>query len=86
MEPIYKTGILRSFNAKRGFGFVTETTNTLPVKKYFLHISMVKDGPNPPQVGSIVRFTPGPVRKAGELPSATDAWIVEIEKPTAEVR
>ena len=70
---------------RRGFAFLTEINGTFPVKKYFLHFSEIKAGPNPPPLGSIVRFTPGPIRKAGELPSALDAWIVVAEKPTTEV-
>ena len=77
-ESRFKTGILRSWNATRGFGFVECPRNTFPIQKYFLHVSMIKDGPCPPEIGSIVRFESGPSRKEGQLPVANNAWIVVL--------
>lgn len=78
MDAVYKNGILRSWNAARGFGFVEVPSSTFPIQKYFMHISMVLEGPCPPPVGSIVRFEPGPKRKEGELPTCQRAWIVVL--------
>jgi cold shock CspA family protein len=83
-ESRFKTGILRSWNESRGFGFIEVVRNVFPIQRYFLHVSMIKDGPCPPEVGSIVRFEPGHPRKEGQLPVANNAWIVVLpEKPTA---
>jgi len=76
MESHFKTGILRTWNNDRGFGFIETPSKTFPIQKYFLHVSMIQDGPCPPEIGSIVRFTPGPPRKDGQLPVANDAWVV----------
>jgi cold shock CspA family protein len=83
-ESRYKTGILRSWSAARGFGFVEVPRNTFPIQKYFLHVSMIKDGPCPPEIGSIVRFEPGPSRKEGQLPVANNAWIVVLPEKASE--
>lgn len=77
-ESKYKTGILRSWNTDRGFGFIEVPSKAFPLQKFFLHISMIKDGPCPPEIGSIVRFEPGPPRKEGQLPVANNAWIVVL--------
>jgi cold shock CspA family protein len=74
----FKTGIRRTWNSARGFGFIETPSNAFPLQKHFLHISMIKDGPNPPELGSIVRFEPGPPRKEGQLPVANNAWIVVL--------
>jgi cold shock CspA family protein len=89
MDSVYKTGILRKWNAIRGFGFVEVPSSTYPIPTYFLHFSMIQEGPCPPPVGSIVRFEPGPKRKEGDLPTCQKAWIVILPetpaaKPTAE--
>jgi cold shock CspA family protein len=78
MDSQFKTGILRSWNATRGFGFVEVPSKTFPIQKYFLHVSMILDGPCPPDVGSIVRFAPAPPRKEGQLPTASKASIVVL--------
>jgi hypothetical protein len=86
MEGQFKTGILRTWSP-RGFGFVEVPCNTFPIQRYFLHVSMIKDGPCPPEVGSIVRFEPGPPRKEGQLPAANNTWIVVLPEkaPTAVI-
>jgi len=75
-DVIIKIGLLRSWVAARGFGFIEVPTTTLPLQRYFLHISDILEGSNPPPVGSLVRFEVGPARKAGQLPAAKKAWIV----------
>jgi cold shock CspA family protein len=91
-SPVYKTGILRSWNTARGFGFLESPTNVLPLQRFFLHISDIQCGPNPPVVGSLARFEIGPPRKPGQLPLAVRVWIIDpseigpgAEKPAAEV-
>jgi len=86
MDAVYKTGILRSWNIQRGFGFLESPTNVLPLQRFFLHISEIKCGLNPPLVGSLARFEVDPPRKAGQLPLAVRAWIIdpsELTPPTA---
>ena len=51
-----REGILTSWNKNRGFGFVTLSVKTFPMKKYFLHVSEILEGENPPTVGAVVRF------------------------------
>jgi len=75
-DVIIKIGLLRSWVAARGFGFVEVPTTTLPLQRFFVHISDILEGSNPPPVGSMVRFEVGPARKAGQLPSAKKAWII----------
>jgi cold shock CspA family protein len=75
-DVIIKIGLLRSWVAPRGFGFIEVPTTTLPLQRYFLHISDILEGSNPPPVGSLVKFEVGPPRKAGQLPLAKKAWIV----------
>lgn len=84
MESQFKTGILRTWNNDRGFGFVEVPSNTFPIKKYFIHISMILEGPCPPPIGSIVRFEPGVPRKEGQLPTASKAWIVVLPETTSK--
>ena len=80
----FKTGILRTWSP-RGFGFIEVPRNVFPITRYFLHVSQIKDGPCPPEIGSIVRFEPGPPRKEGQAPTANNAWIVVLpEKVPAE--
>jgi len=76
-EVIIKIGLLRSWVAARGFGFVESPTSRLPLERYFLHISDILEGSNPPPVGSLVRFEVGPPRKEGQLPLARKAWIID---------
>lgn len=78
MDSKFKTGILRTWHNTRGFGFIEVPSNTFPIKQFFLHVSMILDGPCPPPVGSIVRFEPGPPFKEGKLPTALKAWIVVL--------
>lgn len=85
-DSVFKTGILRSWNVQRGFGFVEVPGNTFPIQKYFMHVSMVMEGPCPPPVGSIVRFESGPKRKEGELPTCLKAWIVSLPDAPAQVK
>ena len=75
-DVIIKIGLLRSWIVARGFGFIEVPTTTLPLQRYFLHISDILEGSNPPPVGSMVRFEVGPPRKEGQLPLAKKAWIV----------
>jgi cold shock CspA family protein len=85
MDAVYKTGILRSFNVARGFGFIETPAPVLPLLRFFLHISEIKCGPNPPIIGSLVRFEVAPPRKEGQLPLAVRAWIIdpnELKLPT----
>jgi cold shock CspA family protein len=86
MESRFKTGILRTWSSDRGFGFIEVPSKTFPIQKFFIHISMILEGPCPPPIGSIVRFEPGPPRKEGLLPTATKAWIVVLPEtaPAAE--
>lgn len=77
MEALFKTGILRAWSP-RGFGFIEVPRDTFPIQQYFLHVTEIKDGPNPPAVGSIVRFEHAPPRKAGQGPTAKNAWIVVL--------
>jgi len=81
-EPIFKTGILRSWNVARGFGFVERPTAVLPLERYFLHLSEIKCGPNPPLVGSLVRFETAPARKLGQLPLAVRVWVIDPSELT----
>lgn len=84
MDTQYKTGILRGWNAAKGYGFIEVPTSTFPLLKYFLHINEIKDGPNPPPVGSIVRLEPAPPRKPGQLPMAKNVVIIVLpEKVSA---
>lgn len=83
MESGYKTGILRNWNATRGFGFVECPRNVFPIQKYFLHVSEIKDGPCPPEVGSILRFLQGAPRKEGQYPTATDVTVIILPEKTA---
>jgi cold shock CspA family protein len=77
MDSVYKTGVLRSWNAPRGFGFIEGLTHVLPLQRYFLHISQIQCGPNPPLIGSLVRFEVSPPRKPEQLPLAKNAWIID---------
>lgn len=74
---IIKIGLLRSWNTGRGFGFIDVPTTVFPLQKYFLHVSDILEGSNPPPIGAMVRFEVGPARKAGQLPAAKKAWIIE---------
>ncbi len=76
-EAIMKVGILRSWVAHRGFGFLEVPSNTFPVQMYFLHVSEIQHGENPPPVGSMVRFEIGPARGANKYPNALKAWIID---------
>jgi cold shock CspA family protein len=84
MESRFKTGILRSWNSNRGFGFIEVPSNTFPIQKFFIHVSMILEGPCPPPVGSIVRFEPGPSRKEGLLPTALKCWIVVLPEEASK--
>jgi len=66
-------GVLSTWIAGRGFGFIVVTENNLPIK-FYLHISRVLTGT--PEIGSTVRFNVLPIRE-GNLPSAVDAEIVK---------
>jgi cold shock CspA family protein len=78
-------GLLRSWNTARGFGFIDVPTAVFPLKKYFLHVSDILEGSNPPPVGSMVRFEVGSPRKAGQLPIAKKAWIIAPKNMSLEV-
>jgi cold shock CspA family protein len=86
MDAVYRTGIIRGWNVARGFGFIESPTNVLPLQRFFLHLSEIQCGPNPPVVGSLARFEVAPPRKEGQLPLAKRAWIIdpsELTPPTA---
>lgn len=68
-------GVLRSWVAARGFGFIAVVDEKGALAKYFLHRSKVISGT--PTVGAGVRFDVSPVRE-GELPSAIAAEIGEV--------
>jgi cold shock CspA family protein len=68
-------GLLRSWNADRGFGFVEQPTGNFPIKRFFLHVREILEGPCPPPVGSLVRFEVGPPLKDGKFPMAKKALI-----------
>jgi cold shock CspA family protein len=74
-----KVGLLRSWNAERGFGFIECPTTKLPLKRYFLHLSEILEGTNPPPVGGLVRFQEAPPRKEGQLPLAKKAWFFDAK-------
>jgi len=82
MDATHKTGILRSWNVPRGFGFIESPSPVLPLKQFFLHLSEIQCGPNPPIVGSLVRFEVAPPRKEGQLPLAKRAWIIDPSELT----
>jgi hypothetical protein len=69
-------GILRSWNINRGFGFLEQPTPSFPIKRYFLHVRDILEGPCPPPVGSLVRFEIAPPLKDGKFPMAKKALIV----------
>lgn len=77
MDAVYTTGILRSWDIRGGFGFIESPTNVLPLKRFFLHLSEIQCGPNPPIVGSLVRFETKPSRKPGHYPLAVRAWVID---------
>jgi cold shock CspA family protein len=83
-DVIIKIGLLRSWVAARGFGFIEVPTATLPLQRFFLHISDILEGSNPPPVGSMVRFEVGPPRKQGQLPIAQKAWIIAPKNVSLE--
>jgi hypothetical protein len=83
-DVIIKIGLLRSWNTGRGFGFIDVPTTVFPLEKYFLHVSDILEGSNPPPVGSMVRFEVGPPRKVGKLPTARKAWIIAPKDVTSE--
>jgi len=67
-----KIGAVYSVNLK-GWLFVCVT----PQERYFLHISELK-ADRFAVAGDKVSFIPGPPRKLGQLPCATDARFVEV--------
>lgn len=78
-EQNFLTGVLKAWNPIRGFGFVEIPTKTLPVQRFYLHITAIKDGPtNPPLVNSVVRFRTKPAKKIGFLPLAVDATVMDL--------
>lgn len=68
-------GVLRTWVAARGFGFISVVDEKGALTKYFLHRSKVISGT--PAVGAGVRFEVSPVRE-GELPSAVAAEIGDV--------
>lgn len=78
-------GLLTSWNSERGFGFVTLPIKTFPIKKYFLHISEILEGENPPSVGSMVRFEVGPAGPGAKFFSARKALVVAPKDVTKAV-
>jgi hypothetical protein len=79
MENVEIVGILRSWNEDRGFGFIEEPTQTYPIRRYFLHVREILEGPCPPPVGSLVRFEKAPPLGSGKFPMAKKALIVLAE-------
>jgi hypothetical protein len=75
-DVIIKIGLLRSWNSDRGFGFLEVPSATFPIHKYFLHVSEICEGTNPPPVGSMIRFEAGPPRNNGKYPNARKAWVI----------
>ena len=83
-DVIIKVGLLRSWLTSRGFGFIESPSTTLPLQRYFLHINDIEHGPNPPLVGSLIRFEVAPPRKTGECPGAKKAWIIDPKDVSKE--
>jgi hypothetical protein len=81
-DVIIKIGLLRSWVADRGFGFIEVPSSTFPIQKYFLHVSEILEGSNPPPVGSMVRFEAGAARPNGKYPNAQKAWIIAPQNVT----
>jgi hypothetical protein len=73
MESLQKYGVLRSWYPERGFGVVDVTRS----ERYLLHITRILDDNSMPWVGCGVYFTPASPFKAGALPLAVDAKIVD---------
>lgn len=86
MESDVKVGLLRSWNAERGFGFVECPSPKLPLQRYFLHITEILEGTNPPPVGGLLRFQEAPPRKEGQLPLAKKAWFFDPKELLAVSR
>lgn len=78
-------GLLTSWNLDRGFGFVTLPVRTFPIKKYFMHVSDILEGENPPCVGSMVRFEVGPAAPGSKFLSAKKAWVIAPKNVTKAV-
>jgi cold shock CspA family protein len=71
-----KSGIIRSWHQKRGFGIVRVGPES-SLEKYFLHVSNIRTGTATPEIGWAVEFEVGtkPVPE-GQLPQAIRADIL----------
>ena len=76
-----KSGIIRSWHEKRGFGIVRVGPPS-SLEKYFLHVSSIRTGTATPETGWAVEFEIGskPV-PAGQLPQAICADIIVPKEP-----
>jgi cold shock CspA family protein len=74
-----KSGIIRSWQEKRGFGIIRVGPPS-SLEKYFLHVSNIRTGTATPEIGWAVEFEMGskPVPD-GQLPQAVRADIVVPE-------
>lgn len=71
-----KTGIIRSWNDKRGFG-VIRVGDASSLEKYFLHISGIRSGTATPTAGMSVEFEVRPIAvREDQLPQAYRADII----------
>lgn len=75
----FKLGILKSYNQKKGYGFIEEDSDVFPVQGAFAHYTQFRNGPNPPRVGSLVRYRTTSPRQIGQLPLAVDVWVLKEE-------
>jgi len=68
-------GVLRQWDAARGFGFIKTINEDKSVTTYFLHLSKVESGV--PRIGSAVRFNVGRYDKGTAMP-AVDAAVGDV--------
>jgi cold shock CspA family protein len=60
-------GVLRQWDATRGFGFIRAITKSGLFKEYFLHASNIETGD--PEIGSYVIFSAGELTRGTAAPA-----------------
>jgi cold shock CspA family protein len=68
-------GVIRKWDAVRGFGFILVFNSDKSTTSWFLHASKIQSGT--PQIGAGVHFKPGVYQKGTATP-AIDAEVGEV--------